>query len=361
MSRTFRWGSVLAMGLLAGCIAPYGQGPEGPDADYEVVSPEVEPILEETDAEQAEPAALRVAVWNIQSIGSEGSSQYEAAVQILKRIDADIVALNEVSDDDTRAFGRLAEDLGYPNLIRGKDPKNFGSLHNAVMSRLELTSWAVETSSRISGDASARDVTRSPIRATFTLDNGIPVTVIVTHLKAGFGNTDVFRRVVEGYRLGQVASNVGQEFVFVMGDFNEDVEDVEERPNTYIVSAPDSYDPPLPFSYNLGSDVEQVLYTEGISSNPFQSVEDFGLTPVNARQLDGRSFTRPASGRRLDYIFIPEALDDRGVRSEVYDSEDDDGSGLCAEGEAPPPESSTQASDHFPVVLEIPYAKLEDF
>ena len=40
---------------------------------------------------------VRVATWNIESVGAPGSSEYSASLDVLARIAADVVALNEIA------------------------------------------------------------------------------------------------------------------------------------------------------------------------------------------------------------------------------------------------------------------------
>jgi endonuclease/exonuclease/phosphatase (EEP) superfamily protein YafD len=58
---------------------------------------------------------LRVATWNIQTVGTPGSLEFTSAAAVLARLDADIVALQEVaSDTDVGALSSLASAVGYP-------------------------------------------------------------------------------------------------------------------------------------------------------------------------------------------------------------------------------------------------------
>jgi len=59
--------------------------------------------------------ALRVVTWNVETIGVMGSAEYNAALDVLKRIGADVVALQEVaSNTDAVQLLSLASDLQYP-------------------------------------------------------------------------------------------------------------------------------------------------------------------------------------------------------------------------------------------------------
>ena len=47
---------------------------------------------------------LRVATWNIETISAPGTPQYAAATAVLGRIDADIVAVQEVASDSDASY-----------------------------------------------------------------------------------------------------------------------------------------------------------------------------------------------------------------------------------------------------------------
>ena len=60
---------------------------------------------------------IRVATWNVLTVGEPGSSQYEAAYAVLARLGADVVAVQEVaSKADSTYVAQLAVDLGYPHV-----------------------------------------------------------------------------------------------------------------------------------------------------------------------------------------------------------------------------------------------------
>ena len=61
---------------------------------------------------------VRVATWNIETVGAPGSTEYEAAHDVLSRIGADIVAINKVaSSADAANLSPLAADAGYASVV----------------------------------------------------------------------------------------------------------------------------------------------------------------------------------------------------------------------------------------------------
>ena len=92
----------------------------------------------------ASQTTLRVATWNIETAGSPGSSEYNAALGVLGRIDADVVALNEIaSAADASNLEALAADAGYTSLAYNSGAA-FGSDRNAILSKHPFAEPAIE-------------------------------------------------------------------------------------------------------------------------------------------------------------------------------------------------------------------------
>lgn len=61
--------------------------------------------------------AIRIATWNVLTVGEPGTDQYEAAYAVLARLGADVVAVQQVaSAADATYVVQLAVDLGYPQV-----------------------------------------------------------------------------------------------------------------------------------------------------------------------------------------------------------------------------------------------------
>jgi endonuclease/exonuclease/phosphatase family metal-dependent hydrolase len=286
--------------------------------------------------------SLRVATWNVEGLGRDGTADNEAVRAILQRIDADIVGLNEIEPEDATALKNLAEDLGYE--LAGPSSNPFGDLRNAILSRLPISSSAAPTSAQLSSDNDANDVTRWPVRVVVDV-SGREVVVVAQHWKSGFDDVDEFRRAVDATRTAQAADIDGDVHV-VMGDVNAEFGD-GESPGSF--SSLPNY---LPSSYWLGSDLYAAMEGGGLENDAFSALQDLGLTPVDALQVDGRTGTRWVSERRIDYVFIDDGA--TVLASEVYDSRDEHvGDGIDKGGEAPERSTSEAASDHLPVVVDL--------
>lgn len=316
---------IVCVGLV-GCNGP-NQGTDGP--------------TDETDS--GEPVVVRIATWNIEGLGSSNSAERQAELDVLRRINADIVGINEVGSDELGRLTELGQALGYDTIFMPSS-NPFGGLRNAMLTRLPGAQISAVTSAAVSGDREANDTTRLPIRLTVELAGADdPLTVVVNHWKSGFNIDDRFRRTLDGIRTAQAADQDG--VVVVMGDVNAELEDMPESPRIWT-SLPDD----LPGSFRLGDDQLTRLREDGIANNAFAPSLALGLTAVEARQLDGRPDTRPVSGRRIDWVL---ASDGVSVASEIYDSTDEGNGGLEKAGEAAERSASQQASDHLPIFIDI--------
>lgn len=290
---------------------------------------------------------IRIATWNIQGLGAPGSAEYVAASDVLQRLDADVVGLNEIDAGELENLADLGNRLGYAHvLIPPTNP--FGTIRNAILSRLAPDEQIIWTAAELSGDPGANDVTRNPLSMTVRSASGTSLTVVVQHWNSGFGDAEEFLRAVDSVRVAQVAARVKGEVV-VVGDINAQLGDAE-TPGVFL-EIPES------ISYLgglLGSDIEAQMSGRGLRNDAFSALlDDLGMESLLLTQADGNPATRDASGRRIDYILVTSALYERGWSGEVYDARDDILSKFEYSGEAPPPDATELASDHFPVVADI--------
>lgn len=293
--------------------------------------------------------ALRVATWNVLSVGGPGTAEYNAALAILRRLDADIVAINEVSSNtDTQNLERLRQDLGYPYAVVGQ-ASPFGPPLVAFLSHYRLDGSATWTSPVLSGEPTANDLTRNILEIRVdAAELGGPLSLFTTHWKSGSANADEYRRAIESTRMGSLARqrvNSGTPVV-ILGDVNADVSDPANVPAVFT-SPPTG----LPTSFNTGTDIEGVMTTGGLPNDAFAPILS-STAIVEARQRDGSDATRPASGRRIDYIFAARSI--AVTASEVFDCADEAlPSTMIFSGAPVAAIDCATASDHLPVVADL--------
>lgn len=300
----------------------------------------------------AEP--VRLAAWNVETVGASGTSEYEAALDILLRIDADVVAFNEVlSSSDVSNLEDLAAEAGYPyTAIQSWAP--YGSHYNGVVSRFPIVADASLGSVDLSGDASADDLTREILQVVVDVPgDAVDLVVLVNHWKSSDGDDEEFRRMVESRRMAQAvgAWDPSADAVVVCGDLNEELIDLPLSPSRFT-SLPSG----LPSGWTLGSDLDAELGSTGLTNDPFAPLTGAGLVRADIEQLDGSDVTWPGSGSgsRLDYLHLSDALVDAGWLGEVYDSADEGRSGgLPKVGTALASSTSGTASDHHLLFLDL--------
>src|SRR5688572_12608174 len=169
-------------------------------------------------------------------------------------MDADVVCLNEVEDDETFALDEVAGRAGYPFVFQGDVSTSMaGGLTNACLSRRPFDFATSHRANEISPDPDANDMGRDFTEVRVPLLPGISsITIVSAHFKAGFTNADHVRRQIEATRLSQLvdilASERPNDPILAVGDFNEDIEDNVGQ----VFSSPPS---DLPVSFELGSDL----------------------------------------------------------------------------------------------------------
>jgi endonuclease/exonuclease/phosphatase family metal-dependent hydrolase len=287
---------------------------------------------------------VRVVTWNVESLGTPGDLDYEATLAVLQRIDADVVSLNEVDAGEEGVLRTLADGLGYDEVLVAED-NPFGSLRNALLTRLPLEDGAVWTAPDIAGDPSANDLTRWPLSMRVAVGGG-QLTVVGNHFKSGFLDSDGFRRAVDAIRTSQAGDSARADGPLVVcGDLNVELEEADP---TNVWRSPPS---DLPDDYVLGGDVESLLENEGLRDDPFAPLVDRGLVRAAALQRDGRDATRDSSDRAIDHVYVDVDVIVHGA--EVYDARDEALNGLVMAGDPPEREATELASDHFPVLVDL--------
>jgi len=291
---------------------------------------------------------VRVATFNIENLNTTSGPQFDAAVDSLQRICADVVCVQEIGS--FAVLLALENAAGFSDSVLA-DTSNAidANLQAGVLSVYPIVSASTENSISLSGDGSARDLTRNFIVAAIDVPGAAEdVVVISNHWKAGTSDGDEFRRSLESIRAVQASDHFSTHSVpyVIAGDMNDDIGDGGDSPFQFV-SLPGG----LPGSFSLGNDI-----AFPVINSVFFPLQDAAcnneLSIINALQLDGSDGTRPASGRRLDYLWVSNAA--TPVASEVYDSVDEGiGGGIAKCGTALPAGTSAQASDHLPVIVDL--------
>lgn len=295
---------------------------------------------------------VRVASFNVrQGVGAPGSSEYNAVRDILVRVDADIVAMQELRTTDQANWVALANELGYTNSDYSAWTILAGGLYTGYYSRFPI----VSTGSVVSPDG-AEEITRPPFRAVFDVPGtAVPLVAWTVHHKASGGQDDEFRRAIEAMRCvqninGYLATNSTHDALIVLGDFNDDVGQSQTASFNSIPSG-------MPQSYSLGADVAFPVAYRSFPEERYEPAGN-GMTMLDAFHEDSASDnTFISSSGRLDYLFVSDALATAPAgapETEVYNSAQDDGvGGLAKVGSPLASGTSSTASDHYLLFVDV--------
>lgn len=317
---------------------------------------------------------LRVVTFNIETnrdnngfvteaLNDPGTNDYNTVRDILARIDADVVCLQELANPDISGgtnggtssdVHSLAAELGLPHVLI---PTNSGvfdfTLRNAILSRYPFesieqigTADYQDTIGAVGSDGErAKDVTRTIPAVVIEVPGAKePVTILTLHNKSGTGLDDRFRRTVELARLEDYFDRNGldaDDNIILTGDFNL------SSNNATFTSEPSG----LPGSWNRGTDIPLPI---SYSNDPdFYFPTPYNLVAIDARALNGSDATFQFGGATLDFILPSPAV--TLVGSEIYRSDLDTSNtqGLAKTGQPLPANISQEASDHWAVFADF--------
>ncbi len=293
----------------------------------------------------ASASQLRVATLNVEfGLGPPGSAAHGAARDILARIDADVVALQELDRADFAGaptnLESLALSLGYPHVHEASTSNVLDlGMRSGFLSRYPLTATA-----NIGSPAGALDMTRQiPAIMVDVPDTVADPTILTLHLKCCLEIDDPFRRAVELKRASDYLTSrelTGGDNIIILGDFNL-------IGNDFVYN---SLPGGLPRSFALGDDVSFPVH---YFIDPADYFQPWGISALDARQLDGSQDTQGRS--RLDYILASPALVNRPHAGEVYNSSLDlnNQEGLPKTGLPLADGTSGAASDHLAVFADF--------
>lgn len=297
----------------------------------------------------AQPAAaveIRVATLNVElGVGQPGTLEFNAVSQVLKRLDADVVALQEVRRADTdgspSSLDALASGAGYAHRFAPGFLPLDSNTRTILLSKFPLAETAA-----VGPPPGANDMARAHAAARVDVPGTASDPLVIgVHLKCCADPDDPFRRAVEIAHLrGFLAAQAGAgDRVIALGDFN-----LLGEAETF-----DALPPGLPQSYDLAS---SIAFPVAYSPNPqnFFAADALPLIRLPNRALDGSTDTH-ALGATLDHILASTALIDRAHAGEIYDSQLDanPAPGLPLAGIAPPRGASVTASDHRAVFADF--------
>jgi len=236
-----------------------------------------------------EAVGLRVVSYNVgahfadggypdYSLGDVGTLDFTSVRDVLARIDADVVALQEIHSADVAGnpddLDALAAALGLPHLYIAS---TLGSLDTSLRV-VFLSRYPFISTEDIRSPSGAKEITRHfPVVKVDVPGTTNDPLVISGHLKSGTGLDDRFRRAVEMKRLVKYLDDEGfqaSDNFIILGDFNPS--GVNVTFNALPVG--------LPSTFSLGSDIS---FPVSYSTNMLSYFSGLVPTRLDPRQLNG--------------------------------------------------------------------------
>ncbi|MCU0753331.1 MAG: endonuclease/exonuclease/phosphatase family protein [Akkermansiaceae bacterium] len=159
------------------------------------------------DAVEIRVASFNIgAHWNEEffdySLGDPGTPDHDTVKAILQRINADVVALQEIHSVDLKGnpndLQALAASLGYPHL---HEPP-FSGVFDTSLKVVFLSRYPFISTANIGSAPGANEIARLlPVVKVDVPNTTNDPVIISAHLKAGTATEDRFRRAIEMKRL----------------------------------------------------------------------------------------------------------------------------------------------------------------
>ncbi len=317
-------------------------------------------------ASLAEGVAFRLATFNVGAhlvippgggaayfdygIGQPGQPDHDKVRDLLARLNADVVALQEIHTADINAgdLTTLATSLGYAYSYSAPNTNTFDTgLRVVFLSRHPFTSTI-----SIDAPAGFKELTRlHPVVKVNLPGTTKDPTIISVHLKSGTGTDDRFRRAVEMKRVAGYLTSQGftsEDNFIILGDFNP------SSTNKTFTALPTG----LPGSFSLGNDLNFPAVPITYSTNPAAYFTNPIPTKLDPRQVNNSAATFNTSnttGPTYDLFLVSPAIAGRPISKEIYNSSLDtsNSTGLPKAGAPPAADTSYVASDHYAVFADM--------
>ena len=280
-------------------------------------------------------------------IGPPGQPGYDAVRAVLLRINADVVALQEIHTADLSSgnLATLAASLSYHYTYAAPTTNAIDSTLRVVF----FSKFPLISSTSIGSAPGAREITRLfPAVKIDVPGTTLDPLFISAHLKSGTATSDRFRRALEMKRLSGYLTTQGitaEANFIILGDFNP------SATNTTFQAPPSG----LPANFVVGADVTYPFhyYTNMLAS--FSSPMPVKLDPRHLNNSPSTFGTNNTTGNTLDLFLVSPAIASRPLASEVYNSQLDVSNdvGLPKNGSPPAPNTSLAASDHYALFADI--------
>jgi len=280
-------------------------------------------------------------------IGAPGQPDFDKVRDVLARINADVVALQEIHTADVNAnnVSALAASLGYGYSYVSSTSNAFDTSLRVIF----LSRYPFISTTAVGSPAGAKEITRlfPTVKVDLPGTTKDP-TILAVHLKSGTTSDERFRRAVEMKRVvGYIAAQglTADDNFIILGDFNP------SSTNKTFTTLPSG----LPSTFTLGADL---AFPITYSTNPLNYFTSPVPVKLDPRQLNNSASTfdtTTTTGPVLDLFLVSPAIAGRPHTQEIYNSTQDtsNSTGLPKTGSPPATDTSVTASDHYAVFANL--------
>lgn len=283
------------------------------------------------------------------------ANNLDALRLILERLDADIVAFQELYNNQDQELEDLADELDYPHWVIGPAGGISDVQRVGYFSRFEFASEALLS------PPGASEFARPVMRGVFDIpDVEQPLVLWAVHKKALNDELSQFRRAVETLRIiediqSYQSANPDHVHYAVLGDMNADFFTQSQR-ESFTEAWFNDQSSGLPAAYSLGSDIVFPVQYYRFPDDRY----DAALPPLQRVPMTHPggygiwSFQNADFVSRLDYVFVSTNLAAMHPMGEIYYSRmDGPFTGLPKAGSPLPASTSLSSSDHLPVFVDV--------
>ncbi len=283
-------------------------------------------------------------------IGAPGQPDFDKVRDVLARINADVVALQEIHTADVNAndVSALAANLGYGYSYLSSTTGAFDTSLRVIF----LSRYPFLSTTAVGSPSGAKEITRlfPTVKVDLPGTTKDP-TILAVHLKSGTASDERFRRAVEMKRIvGYFAAQgfTADDNFIILGDFNP------SSTNKTFTALPAG----LPTTYSLGMDFNFPTVPITYSTNPLNYFTSPIPVKLDPRQLNNSASTfdtTTTTGPVLDLFLVSPAIAGRPHTQEIYNSAQDtsNSTGLPKAGSPPASDTSVVASDHYAVFANL--------
>jgi len=245
---------------------------------------------------------LEIMTWNLQEFPLDGEETITETTQIIKELNPDLIALQEISND-------VSLDALTSNLVGWEYQIEISSGMNlAFLIKTSEVTVDEDISEILTGDSYA--FPRPPVQMKISHSGGLSAVLINIHLKCCGGQENIWRRKDASEQLkAYIDSNYADEEVILLGDYNNEISDVFSEENVFF--------------------------------NFIEDDQDYQFVDMDIALGSNTGWSYPSWPSHIDHIMITDELFDNVIGTNVLSIDD------CYD------QYLYDVTDHRPVILQL--------